>query len=331
VLTESPFPLAYAPARPHPTRDLIPLYRLSRLAASVARTDPVTGEKINKMRRSYEGKVKDLQIAGKNKAVKHEEGKTGMGLEEMAVTWPEEEWQVQKVAGKQVSNGLAPSALERLSRLVGLEPGRVPKGDEWDNLLGVEKARPLQANGDAKARPLAAGPTKPAKANGVIDKAAPAPAASEDSRPKRAGRKRRYDEGSFEGYGEGFVDDDGDADGYSSGTGSRKSSNSKMRRRKVRLAPPPHPKKKEKATGLASELMVLRCRTTILAPLLPPSGLGRTAQACTVALASAPTGDEPQRTRRGASAYSADQQSPFFCSAGLRQGRCRHLPAPLAP
>jgi hypothetical protein len=216
-------------------RDLISLYGLSQLATSVARINPDTGEK-NKMRRSYEGQVKSFQIAGKNKAVRHEEGKTGMGLEEMAVTWPEEEWQVQKVAGKQVSNGLAPSIQEKLFRAVNLELGKVPKNDEWDNLLGVEKARPLHANGDAKAKQsVAAVSTKPAKVNGVVERNAPTPTATEDTRPKRAGRKRRYDEGSFEGYGEGFVDDDGDMDGYSSGTGSRKSSNSKKKRRKVCL------------------------------------------------------------------------------------------------
>ncbi|KAL9033478.1 MAG: hypothetical protein Q9214_007498, partial [Letrouitia sp. 1 TL-2023] len=51
------------------------LFNLQSLASSVARTDPVTGEKINKMRKSYEGKVKALGLAGRNRAVKHQSGK----------------------------------------------------------------------------------------------------------------------------------------------------------------------------------------------------------------------------------------------------------------
>ncbi|KAL9107029.1 MAG: hypothetical protein Q9187_008483 [Circinaria calcarea] len=53
---------------PDPTKDLLAVCGLSSLVASVARTDPVTGEKINKMRRSYEGKRGGINRSNMKKA-----------------------------------------------------------------------------------------------------------------------------------------------------------------------------------------------------------------------------------------------------------------------
>lgn len=226
------------PPKPSLTKDLLSLYGLQSLVASVARTHPVTGDKINKMRKSYEGKVKTFGLAGRNRAVKKEPGKL-MGLLDMT-SMPEEEWHNQKVVGKELQKGLSGATLAKLERAMHMQPGPVPNNSEWEDLLGFEKAKPLAAvvEPGRKKGSLAEVPTK--KVNGLSNGAridiGRAAATSEVPRPKRAGKKRRYDEHSFEGYGEGFVDDEGDMTmrgGYSSGDGSRKSGSTSKKRRKV--------------------------------------------------------------------------------------------------
>lgn len=216
-------------------------FNLQSLVSSVARTDPVTGEKINKMRKSYEGKVKALGLAGRNRAVKHQSGKA-MGLLEMA-QWPEEEWINQKVHGRQVQAGLADATLAKLDKAMQMQPGPVPNTNEydWDDLLGTEKIKPLPTVEERSKKALSADPSK-TKVNGQVNGAhvpANAVAATELTRPKRAGKKRRYDEDSFEGYGEGYNDDIEDrqthASGYSSGENSRTGSSAKKRRKVASL------------------------------------------------------------------------------------------------
>lgn len=226
------------PSKPYLTQNLLSLFGLQSLAESVARTDPVTGEKINKMRKSYEGKVKAFGLAGRNRAIKHEPGKS-LGLMEL-VTWPEEEWHNQKVLGKEVHKGLPSATLAKLEKAMQMQPGPLPNTNEWEDLLGHEKSKPVAAVAEQALKKSSHPGTPTTKVNGLTNGAraeAGKPSASELLRPKRSGKKRRYDEHSFEGYGEGYVDDDGDVmvgGGYSSGEGSRKSSTSK-RRKKVSI------------------------------------------------------------------------------------------------
>jgi hypothetical protein len=212
---------------------------LTPLAASVARIDPVTKEKINKMRSSYQNQVKGFQLAGRNKAVKHEDGVHGMSLSEM-VAWPEEEWRNQKVKAD-LSKGVSDTVMGKLEKAFKLDATPVPKNDEWESILGFEKGKQggAQASSDASKskQPAAQGASKAAKVNGHTANGVSKPAGTEGgevARPRRAGKKRRYDDESFEGYGEGYVDDKDDPEGgYSSG-GSRGGSISKKKRRKVR-------------------------------------------------------------------------------------------------
>ena len=187
------------------------------------------------MRKSYEGQVKTFGLAGRNKAVKQEEGTAG-GLMEL-VSWPDEEWQNQKTTGKELEKGLPGLILGKLEKAMRMEPGPVPKNDEWESILGLEKlkppirstSKPRQTNSETAPK----APKVPGYTNGI---APGTPTTAEGARPKRASKKRNYHETSFEGYGEGYVDDDGDmgdAGGYSSGDGSRKSSMSKKKRKKV--------------------------------------------------------------------------------------------------
>lgn len=203
--------IAYTMTGPDPRLDLISLYGLGPIAKSVARTDPVTGEKINRLRKSYEGKLKGLGLAGRNKPVKHEPGTPG-GLREMTM-WPEEEWRNQKVFGKEIKVAEIDSALHKLqTRAMKMEPGPVPNNEYWEDVLGHEKPSKHVSAGKEKAAVSASTPRPPSQPNG-----APAVAEPERTRPSR-GRKRRYDDNSYVGYGEGYADDDpDDAAFYSNG------------------------------------------------------------------------------------------------------------------
>ena len=214
------------------THNLISLFGLQPLAATVARTDPVTGEKINKMRKSYEGQLKTLGLAGRNRSVKHEEGKL-MGLREMTL-WPEEEWQNQKVGGKDVHKGLPSGIMAKLDKAMHMQPGPLPNNHEWENLLGNDTPKPVEPTKTSKI------PIKPLiKANGQVNGNS---ANAETVRPQRTNKKRSYGDASFEGYAgyaEGIEDDDADTGGgYSSGDTqfSRKSGRAAKKRKKVRFS-----------------------------------------------------------------------------------------------
>lgn len=226
--------LAYVPTGPSPRFDLVSLYGLGPIAASVARTDPVTGEKINRLRKSYEGKIKGMGLSGRNKPVKHEPGTPG-GLRQLTL-WPEEEWQNQKVFGKEIKVAEPGSALYNLHmRVMKLEPGRVPNNEYWEDVLGHEKPPkhvPAIAQSKKAGDPVAGVARQFNQANGTP---VSTPLSGADSgRPKRAGKKRSYNDSSFVGYGEGFPDDELELDGsfYSnSEEGSR--SSVKKKRKKV--------------------------------------------------------------------------------------------------
>ena len=211
------------------THNLLSLFGLQPLAATVARTDPVTGEKINKMRKSYEGQLKTLGLAGRNRSVKHEEGKM-MGLREMTL-WPDEEWQNQKVGGNDVHKGLSSETLAKLDKAMQMQPGPLPNNNEWEHLLGNDLPKPVEPT---KASKL---PNKPlVKANVQVNGNT---STAETVRPQRTNKKRSYGDASFEGYAgyaEGIEDEDADVGGgYSSGDTqfSRKSGRAAKKRKKV--------------------------------------------------------------------------------------------------
>ncbi|CAI7607913.1 unnamed protein product [Penicillium viridicatum] len=203
---------------PDPSVDLVSLYGLGSIAHSVARMDPVTGEKINRLRKSYEGKLKGLGLAGRNKPHKQEIGAPG-SLRHMTL-WPEEEWQNQKVHGKAIKVSDMDSALQNLqSRAMQMEPGPIPNNDWWEDILGHEKQAKNPAPGETgkKAAPA------PTAGRPSMQSYAASPRSQEAERPRPSrGRKRNYDDNSFAGYGEGFVDDDDDPGFYSNGEGTGK-------------------------------------------------------------------------------------------------------------
>ncbi|KAI5288188.1 hypothetical protein KEM52_001265, partial [Ascosphaera acerosa] len=236
-----------APAGPNVSIDLLSLYGLGPVARSVARNDLVTGEKINRLRKSYEGKIKALgpSLLGRNKAVRHEPGQPG-GLLEL-LTFPDEEWRNQRVFGREIRPLEPGSEMHRLvQRAARCEPGTLPNAAQWEDLLGYEKVAKTGAGAESAAAATAAGlpqqsrdsvarrpssfvasPLLPAssssRAGSVAGSAAPSPSFSQSeyaaNRPRRAGKKRSYQDHSFMGYGEGFADDDPDADSAFDGGG----------------------------------------------------------------------------------------------------------------
>ncbi|KAL4787217.1 hypothetical protein BJX76DRAFT_345712 [Aspergillus varians] len=216
---------------PDPSVDLISLYGLGPVAKSVARNDPITGEKINRLRKSYEGKLKGLGLSGRNKPVKHDPATLG-GLRQMTM-WPEEEWQNQKVFGKEIKVAEMESALYNLQmKAMKMEPGTVPKNDYWEDVLGHDKPTKNTTIGEASKKTTA----PPNVVRSITQpNGTPQSVESERNRPSR-GRKRHYDENSFVGYGEGFADDDDESAFYSSGEGGGKK---KRKKDHVSKIPPP--------------------------------------------------------------------------------------------
>ncbi|KAI5805419.1 Rox3 mediator complex subunit-domain-containing protein [Peziza echinospora] len=229
--------LTYPILHPRPTVNVLPLYNLSSIADSVARSDPVTGAK-KKLRKSYKGKILDLP--GKNEIPKARpppteaeiaEGNVSnkgrpMSLLEM-LDWPEEEWHAQKVAGKELNT---PIPFDQLRRACTMTTGPIPGFDP--SILGLEEKKALlTAPKSAQTQAaVAATPQFPngSTPSGNISSASVSPAVHMDSsRPQRNSRKKRrkYDDNSFEGYGEGYEDEE--AEDY--GDDSKK----KRKRKKV--------------------------------------------------------------------------------------------------
>jgi hypothetical protein len=212
--------------KPDVQRHLLSLYGLDRLQQSVARLDPSTGEKINRLRKSYEGQIKDFQLAGRNKAIKLKEAKPnaptmresiGSFTKEIRGTYLEtdEEWGRQHPQHKiQMTDEFK----SKVRRAMQMQPGRVRNEPKWDDILGHEK----------KAPPQVAPPSAPAavqRPNGQIRH----PPHAIDPKRQTRGKKRSYSDDSFIGYGEGFSEpEDIDPDGeYGSDSGNLK------KRRKV--------------------------------------------------------------------------------------------------
>jgi len=196
--------LAQEPSRPHSSQNLFDLYGLNNLANTVARHDPNTGEKINKLRKSYEGHIKALQIAGKPKAIKME-GK----LTEL-YSIPDHDYQSLHVVGKNMHSALTPDmgglnpVFDELlnAALGGMAPGPLPASEnaKFRGYLGTDETV------KSKAAPEGAPHRVAASASATPNPHAPS-AGSRLSRPERTGAKRQYTDASFHGYGEGFTDD----------------------------------------------------------------------------------------------------------------------------
>ncbi|KAJ9612230.1 hypothetical protein H2200_003827 [Cladophialophora chaetospira] len=190
--------------RPDPQQHLLALYGLGPLLHSVARTDPRTGEKINKLRKSYEGQIKGFMLVGRNKPVKGDRnvdedlpgplrqmvGSSAWGLQQA------EQWDAEHVKSKiEVTTDFR----AKLKQAVQMQPGTIRNNAFWEAELGLEKpnARP----------PPVPQPQQQLAMPRLVPNGIPRPRQqSEDAKRQTRGKKRSYGDDSFVGYGEGFSD-----------------------------------------------------------------------------------------------------------------------------
>lgn len=213
------------------TGDLYEEFDLAELAADVAREKP-NGEK-NALRKTYKGHIKRLGVAGQFDVQKKKEDAPSDFLAMLQV--PDLEWSVHQVKGREIGDGLSEATTASLARAMTLSKGPIARS-VWDTSVLGDMAP--KNNSDASKPAAPAKPTAPnTPAATTPSAAAERPRASlapgtDPARPRRNIKKRTYGDSSYEGYGEGFPDDDGGADtGYSTGEGE----GGQKRRRKVSL------------------------------------------------------------------------------------------------
>jgi hypothetical protein len=237
-------------SRPHVSQNLIADYGLNPVHDRVRRVDPATGEKINKLRKSYVGIVKGLRIAGSNKEVvtpnewldtEHVHDPQGLMdqrvvedgfdvVEGMQVPRYETVWKkdIEPVT-KQAAQGL----LAKLSKAVQMVPGKLDDNEKWRKLLGddVVKKPVVPLPPSLKAPAVASSSARPSPRMGPTT-----------GRAQRAGAKRSYDDTSYAGYGDTYED-------ISSSDQTRKKQRKVHSTSSQKHAPPPSPLASEVSTG----------------------------------------------------------------------------------
>ena len=199
---------------------------MNEIASTVARELP-NGEK-NKLRKTYKGKIKDLGISGKfDVAIRNDDAPDSFLA---MLRQPEEEWAIHNRIGKEIENGLSSHVRTSLPAAMIMSKGAIPKSS-WDSAVLGELDIP-----ETKATPVPT-PTK-SLVTGTVNKGLNPPAVQqprsgkvEIARPKRNVKKRGYEESSFEGYGEGYVDDDMADAGYSTAEGDDRGLSQKRRKK----------------------------------------------------------------------------------------------------
>lgn len=194
-------------------QDLYTLYGLNDIARSVARTKP-DGSKAVKLRKTYKNHIKDHGVSGAFDSIKKENDASDT-LWAMLET-PEEEWDAQYTRGKDLGKGLSENTLASMSKAFTMARGVIPKSSWNNSVLGELVAPPTAAD----LKPVQNGNRTPIPQNPGIVRASK----SDLPRPKRNVKKRTYGDSSFEGYGEGYVDDDAQETGYSTGEGDDRGS-----------------------------------------------------------------------------------------------------------
>lgn len=192
------------------------MFGLTSLAAEVAREKP-NGEK-NALRKTYKGHIKRLGVTGHFDVQKRKDGSPSDFRS--IVDFPELEWDVHNVKGREIGDGLSDTTLSTLVRAMTMSKGPVSRS-VWDTSVlgelapsGVDPSKPPSAKPTTPGTPLGSTPSG-------MNRSKPHGLPGQDpARPKRNIKKRTYGDSSFEGYAESFPDDDGGAEtGYSTGEG----------------------------------------------------------------------------------------------------------------
>ncbi|ORY71718.1 Rox3 mediator complex subunit-domain-containing protein [Pseudomassariella vexata] len=212
----------YSMSLPRTSGDLFEMFGLTGIAAEVARTKP-NGEK-NALRKTYKGHIKTLGVNGQFEAVKKEPDDPN-GLMFM-LHLPQEDWYNTEVRGNEIERGFSDQVQSSLLKATSMAKGPIPK-NEWDSAVLGDLAPSnisKKTNQDAASRT----PGTPL-ANTGVPKSGKTQLAHID-RARRNIKKRSYQDSSFEGYGDGFDEDQGAETGYSTGENDDRSSKQKRRK-----------------------------------------------------------------------------------------------------
>lgn len=189
------------------SRHLVGTYGLHSLLESVARVDPDTGEKANTIRKSYQGQIDAAGLPGKNKPapVELEKDETWQRLTRLAKLndqqYAQQHLPQEDGFSLQEIENLIPHAME-------LHAGSMPPSTtrDWDTVLGLDSLKKTP-------RPAQVQPGQPRTFAQLSNGLHAAPLSQSDKsmshdRVKTRGKKRSYDDSSYDGY-YGF------AEGYS--------------------------------------------------------------------------------------------------------------------
>lgn len=198
------------------------LYGLEDIARSVARTNP-DGSKGTKIYKSYKSKIKNAGLSGTFNSVKKELGAPDTLFAMMMK--PAEEWDAENIGANDITKGLSEATLSNIGKAFTMARGAIPKS-LWD----------CSVLGEVASTKVPVEPVKQAQ-NGVKpvmvqNPGVPRALKGDLHRPKRNVKKRTYGDSSFEGYGEGFVDDEAQETGYSTTEGDDRAG-SRKRPKKV--------------------------------------------------------------------------------------------------
>ena len=220
------FALAHEPSKPPASEDLFEMFGLTGIAAEFARFLP-NGEK-NALRKTYKGHIKSHGISGQFDSVKREADDPNGFMH--LILYPPEEWHIQQVAGKEIERGLSEQVVSSLTRAVSMAKGPIPKS-AWDSsVLGDLAPSNMSKKANQDAFRAGASSGTPAASSGATLQSGK-PLSSQADRVRRDNAKRSYQDSSFEGYGDGFPDDE--HAGYSTGGDDDRLSKQKRRKQVI--------------------------------------------------------------------------------------------------
>ncbi|KAI1847229.1 hypothetical protein JX265_013354 [Neoarthrinium moseri] len=203
---------------PRSSDDLYEMFGLTDIAAEVARTKP-NGEK-NALRKTFKGHMKALGIAGHFDPVKTDDNDPE-GFMHM-LNAPEDGWYVHEVVGKEIGRGFSDQVQSALQRATTMAKGPIAKS-VWDSSVLGDLAPSSVAKKPKEDMFKQSTPGTPSGLAAGLGKSNKLQVPQAD-RSRRNVKKRSYQDSSFEGYGEGYGDDDlGAETGYSTGDGDDRS------------------------------------------------------------------------------------------------------------
>ncbi|KAA8563687.1 hypothetical protein EYC84_011707 [Monilinia fructicola] len=197
-------------------QNLFDRFGLNEIATGVARVTP-DGKK-NTIRKTYKGYIKSLGIAGSFDAVKGDPQNPGSlySLVNPALVPTREIWEETHVKGREIEKGIPDDLRANLSKAAIMAKGSIPKGRF--NLSVIGEMANQAAHDPLKVVPAKAKVPMSQSTMGVPKQNR---GAADIPRPRRTSvKKRSYGDASYEGYGEGYIDDDAE---YSAGDGDDRS------------------------------------------------------------------------------------------------------------